>query len=113
MGLNKKIIWSVLSVQVIITSVESLRAIQCHIAGSYQCWPWFFAFLVNLPASLVVNPITESIIAQVSYYPSVGILFIAYTVVGTVWWSFLVYISVMAFGGIINILRRQRGRRHT
>ena len=89
MHLNKNLIWTILVVEIIITTIEAISAIECHTSGNYGCWSWFFIFLVNLPASIIIADLTGPIIGQLSFYPSVVVTYISFVIVGTIWWAFL------------------------
>ncbi len=88
----KRIIVVIVLLQAFLCTIETVRAVQCHEAGS-ECWPWFFAFVANIPASVAVESLYGSVAAKFgieSFAAQTTTRFVLYLFAGTIWWTLIV-----------------------
>ncbi len=94
---SKIVIYFVVFIQAILCFSEAYSAINCHSQGlsGSECWSWFFAFIINIPVSFVIEDAILSIINRFSietFGLQNSIRFSLYFVSGTLWWVTLVLV---------------------
>ena len=87
-------ILSIVIVQFLLACFEAFNAIECHRANS-ECWPWFFAFVANVPYSFLIEKafgfVPSSLVFD-HFYLGTSVRFIMYFVGGSLWWFAIVAI---------------------
>jgi len=78
------------TIQFLLCLAESIGAMKCH-AEISDCgsWEWFFAFVVNLPFSILIEQVYGLLPGSIvinHFEISVAIRFIVYMVGGSFWW---------------------------
>ncbi len=89
----------ILSIEFAICSVELIRVIYCHNTAG-ECWSWFFAFIANIPASIVINSIQHFIhisFAIESFAIDSALVYMLYLLIGTLWWYFLIHLAILFY----------------
>ena len=87
---NQWIVGAIVSIQFLLCISEANSALQCHHTIS-DCgtWEWFFAFIINLPFSIIIEQLfgllPGSIVIQ-HFELSVAIRFLLYLIGGSLWW---------------------------
>jgi hypothetical protein len=88
----KRVLLIIVLLQAFLCTIEAVRAIQCHKSGS-ECWPWFFAFVANIPASVGVESFYSTIVGMLrveSFTAQTITRFFLYLLTGSVWWTLIV-----------------------
>lgn len=103
----KRIIIIGVSVQTILCVIETVRSIQCHIYGSlYQeCWPWFFIFTLNIPASAVFEQVYGILVTRFEMHGFAATTLMRcsiYVLGGSVWWC----VIILIVSGPVKLLKR-------
>jgi hypothetical protein len=83
--IRRGIVATVLVVQLLVCGYEFMGAMSCSAAHS-ECWSWFGAFLLNLPASVLIMWVADKM--QTSAFFT-GMLFV---LIGTAWWSLILHL---------------------
>jgi hypothetical protein len=90
--INKKLMFRIFIIEALLCSTELVMAINNYISNTEQ-WQWFFTFIANLPASIILGSIlkiTFEKLAVESFNTQVILSYIVYLIGGTLWWTFLV-----------------------
>ena len=80
----------------LVVGFETINAIQCHYS-SKECWPWFFATLINYPFSVQIFQFVRFVYDQfqiTSFVIQTTIMAVSFFVFGSLWWSALLHIPV-------------------
>lgn len=105
MGSRRKWIIYIILLQVFLCTIEALRAVHCYKAG-LECWPWFFAFVANIPASLIFERISGAIAGQFgveAFAAQTALRFAVYFLGGSIWWMFV----VLSIRGLVRIIKKR------
>lgn len=82
--------------QLIACVLEAAILIDSHVRG-LESWPWFFVFVADLPASLVVQSIANFFNANLNFWAELALTFVLFLVLGTVWWTILAKLVMTLF----------------
>jgi hypothetical protein len=89
---SRKLIIAIFIIETLLCSTELVMILKNYVSGTEQ-WPWFFTFIANFPASVILGSILKIIfeILEIgSFKAQVVLSYIAYLVGGTLWWTFLI-----------------------
>ena len=103
MRIRPRIVVPILVAQAWTATTEALDIIRCHTTVGVECWPWFFSYSVNIPASLLLIPLQKACDKYLGFYPALVLEYVSYVALGTLWWSSLVH----AAAWFISALRSQ------
>ena len=109
---NKNILIGVAIFEGLLVFAEAGNATHCHYSGD-ECWPFFFAMLLNMPASLAINSIVASVdsaLSLTSFWSSLLVQTSAFLVFGTLWWSALLHVPWHAFRYVRQLVRARSER---
>lgn len=93
MRIGPRIIIPVLAVQAWIGITEAWSIIRCHTTVGVECWPWFFSFTINFPASMLLIPLQKACNQYLGFYPALVLEYVLYVGLGTLWWSGLIHVA--------------------
>lgn len=104
----KRIVFIVVLLQLVLCTVETVRSIDCYkasLSGS-ECWSWFFAFIANIPASIVFERAFGAMVGQFgveAFAARTTLRFAIYFIGGSIWWIFI----VLSIGGLVRSIKKR------
>ena len=96
--LSLKIVFAVAAIEALFVLFETLSVIHCHYTSS-ECWPFFFVMVANLPASIGIFKFVGFFYDAFhieSFWLQTSLMASSFLIIGTLWWSMLTHIPVLA-----------------
>jgi hypothetical protein len=102
-----RLMLGVVIIETLLCSTELIMIIKNYMSGTEQ-WPWFFTFIANFPASVILGSILRIIFEKLvveSFKTQLVLSYIVYLVGGTIWWTFLIQ-GIVAIGRALQKIDR-------
>ena len=87
------------AIEAFVAISDTMAAVRCNQSATSDCWPFFFSFVVNLPASILATLAVQAFAHFPAFgAPGTGVAVfsgVIYFLFGTAWWVGLASLAVL------------------